>query len=862
MKEFTRFLSVTCAMMLSLHSLASGGSVTTSPPLSTNNGQGGITFNVASTQAVVIDTIWCAFYGSGSMTVYVWYSQTAINGAPTVSTSNGWVLAGTATITPTNTSSTNAQIQQIPVDLNIPLAANAEYGFWVGNNNSGGVGYTTYASGNATTFTDGTVTVTSGPNTGYGGNAPNPTFTPRQFNGRVVYSKPVIEEFPYCQDFETDDGDFVAGGILNSWEHGAPTNTIISSAYSGSNCWVTNLDGNYNNDELSYVRSPRIDLTTLTDPAIRFYTIRSLETGDDGVTMQVSEDSASTWATLGSASSTPPWYNSSTINALLSQGNGNGWTGSSSGWVPMQHSLAAYGSDTAFFVRWLLAADGNTPGEGYGFDDIVIAESNDIELVELFHPDSFCGNSATEISVSFCNRSVVPKTGFSIVVDTNGGTASYTYSGTLPVCGCDTVSLLTMNTTQGGVWPLEVYLNNTGDVNSWNDSLAGNMTAYEIPSGSISGGGNFCEGQVAQLTFTFNGTGPWNLSYTNGTTSVYNANLSNPFTVAVTDGGTYEILYLTDASGCPADTTGLTGSAVVQFFPSPVIDLGPDSSVCGDYVLDAGAGFTSYNWSTGAATSSVTADASGTYAVTVTDANGCSSTDEVALEVFPLPQVELGDTVLCEGATFIFNAGAPYAAYLWHDGSTGQLFQVDTVTTVSVTVTDFNGCEGSATASITAVVSNPTPTVSSTEGYAPVTLDAGAGYIAYFWNTGAMTQTISVSASGTYTCTVTDAHGCKGKDDAQPKIWPTGTAELLTNEGFVIYPNPARDEFQLEFDQVQRVPEYVELLDLGGKMVRKEPLDRSSTMHRISVSGMAAGRYILRFASEDAIRETPLIIVN
>ena len=53
------------------------------------------------------------------------------------------------------------------------------------------------------------------------------------------------------------DGGFISGGILNSWEYGEPDNTVIDEANSGDNAWVTNLDGDYNNDELSYVRSLR-----------------------------------------------------------------------------------------------------------------------------------------------------------------------------------------------------------------------------------------------------------------------------------------------------------------------------------------------------------------------------------------------------------------------------------------------------------------------------------------------------------------------------------------------------------------------------------------------------------------------------
>ncbi|MDH5491787.1 MAG: MopE-related protein, partial [Myxococcales bacterium] len=62
--------------------------------------------------------------------------------------------------------------------------------------------------------------------------------------------------FHYFEDFETGPGGWTASGAASSWEHGAPAGTLISGASSGSNAWVTNLSGDYNDDELSYLTSP------------------------------------------------------------------------------------------------------------------------------------------------------------------------------------------------------------------------------------------------------------------------------------------------------------------------------------------------------------------------------------------------------------------------------------------------------------------------------------------------------------------------------------------------------------------------------------------------------------------------------
>ena len=651
---------------------------------------------------------------------------------------------------------------------------------------------------------------------------------------------------PYCQNFEDGDGQFQTGGILNSWEYGEPDNTNISSAYSGDYAWVTDLDGNYNNDELSYVRTPRYDMTQLVDPVVKFWTIRDLETGDDGVSCQVSADSGATWATLGSTSSNGPWYNSSTISALSSLGNGNGWTGQNLNWTPMQHSLASFTSDTAVFLRWQMAADGNTAAEGFGLDDILIGESNDVSITELFYPDSVCGLSGMIVSARICNRSVVEKYGFDIDLDTNGTTVSYSYPDTLPVCGCDTVDLVSINGSAGGTWNLFAEVVNSGDVNAANDTISGTMLTYGTPAVMVVGGGNHCQGEVDTVSFVFQGTSPFGLSYTNGTTPYNISNItSNPFQILVSTSGIYEAVYVTDGSGCPGDTSGLTGQAVVNFFPAPIIDLGPDSAVCQGYVLNAGAGFSNYQWSTGQTNQTIVANQTNVFSVTVTDSIGCEGSDIVDLEVFPKPVVTLTDTVLCEGGTFLFNAGGGAAGYVWHNGAVGQLFAMDSIGTVSVTVTSFFGCTNSASASITAIVPNPTPSITSSSSLAPVTLNAGPGYSAYQWNNNATTQTISVSVAGTYTCTVTDSHGCKGSDNQKAKIWPTGIKETIEANGVIVYPNPSQDFIWVEVGSEFASAGYdLELRDAAGRIVRYET-GISGFKFQLNLSGLAHGQYTL-----------------
>jgi gliding motility-associated-like protein len=83
--------------------------------------------------------------------------------------------------------------------------------------------------------------------------------------------------------------------------------------------------------------------------------------------------------------------------------------------------------------------------------------------------------------------------------------------------------------------------------------------------------------------------------------------------------------------------------------------------------------------------------------------------------------------------------------------------------TYTVTATDVNGCEAVASQVVTF---NALPVVDLGDrdtlcAGATITLDAGPGFTAYAWNTGGSVQTETISATGFYTVTVTDANGCQ-----------------------------------------------------------------------------------------------------
>jgi uncharacterized repeat protein (TIGR01451 family) len=229
-------------------------------------------------------------------------------------------------------------------------------------------------------------------------------------------------------------------------------------------------------------------------------------------------------------------------------------------------------------------------------------------------------------------------------------------------------------------------------------------------------------------------------------------------------------------SGCTliADGTSEFSNTVAaaNCTPPAVTITGPTQMCAGGSVtLDAGAGFNTYSWSTGATTRTILVSPASTqaYTVTVTDGIGCPNTDSHTVAVSTPPTVTItGPTSVCAGGNVTLDAGAGFASYLWSNSATSQTITVSpgSTQTYSVTVSD-GTCNASDSHTVTVnalpAVTITGPTSICTGG--SVTLDAGAGFASYLWSNSATSQTITVTPGSTQTYSVTVSDGsCNATD--------------------------------------------------------------------------------------------------
>ena len=274
------------------------------------------------------------------------------------------------------------------------------------------------------------------------------------------------------------------------------------------------------------------------------------------------------------------------------------------------------------------------------------------------------------------------------------------------------------------------------------------------------------------LTVTFNNTSINGTFYTWSFGDTTFSTVSNP-THTYNYGGTYTVLLIANASCSPyPDTSTIT----ITVLPGAMPIITGDSSLCfGSFsVLDAGA-FSSYNWSNGSTTQTITVNTANTYSVTVTNANGCTGTATKSVTVHPLPTPTItGGDSLCSGSSLILDAGS-YSQFNWSNGITTQTNTITTSGNYIVTVTDINGCTATASQIIT-VNPSPLPTITAS---GPLTFCQGdsvvfnvGAFASYNWSNSSTTPSITITASGTYIVTVTNSFGCTGTASQSVTVIP------------------------------------------------------------------------------------------
>ncbi|MFZ1692292.1 MAG: gliding motility-associated C-terminal domain-containing protein, partial [Flavobacteriales bacterium] len=239
--------------------------------------------------------------------------------------------------------------------------------------------------------------------------------------------------------------------------------------------------------------------------------------------------------------------------------------------------------------------------------------------------------------------------------------------------------------------------------------------------------------------------------------------------------GTYTVT-ATDANGCTGTGTGTvqvnqpTALTVAITGTTPVSCTGNDGTATAS--ASGGTGTIIYSWSpSGGNAATASGLATGSFTVTVTDANGCTA--QATTQVTQAQGPAIVDVAVTQTncnaptGTITITANGTGVQYSVNGGTTYQaanVFSGLAAGTYNVVVLDANGCQATATATVT----QPAPPVPVITGLnvacfgETIMLSTTQPFASYAWQPGGTSSTQAVTASGSYTVTVTDANGCAG----------------------------------------------------------------------------------------------------
>ena len=609
-------------------------------------------------------------------------------------------------------------------------------------------------------------------------------------------SIPTIAGFPYNQNFETDNGGWaVSEDSENStWDFGQPAGPVISNAANGVNSWVTNLTGNYNNGENSYVVSNCFDFSTLTiDPVISLSISYDTETSYDGGWLESSTDGGQTWIKLGSASSGINWYNfTNTFTGL-----GDVWAGDSGGWIFAKHTLDGMAGEPNVRFRFAFSSDGSANGfDGIGIDDIAlfIPLTNDLAAQSVVNSTLLeCGDPNDQVTITIVNNGTVNQTGFDVSYQVNGGSVVTENVGALIDLAPDESAQYTFitpfNSETAGTINIVSWTDLAGELNLVNDTTTYSFEIFnQVPLRE-----DFEESTTVPQGWTsdgFVGNGHNNISnviFRNMYSSVPSFELVSPPIGPIEMGDTMTFDYrYTDWSAGDVGTV-----------------LGTDNFLEVQISTDCGMTYTTLT--------------------TIDESNHIVSAELATVEV---------DISSFVGQNVKFRWIATWGSGdYWMDLDNINIWQCGSLELAAdVTIESFPGAG---------------------DGTVTITPSGSDGPYLYLWSNGNIGPTANGLEEGIYTVGVSDGFGCTQNIEVTVGVG-VNTNEIETLKKIILAPNPTDDIAVLDMEFSETVDLKVQVVNVMGQVLFETFRDRTLE-ERIDLNMMnyASGMYFVRISVDN-----------
>jgi len=430
-----------------------------------------------------------------------------------------------------------------------------------------------------------------------------------------------------------------------------------------------------------------------------------------------------------------------------------------------------YGSTTGSI---LLDIDGGTSPYSYSWSngsaerdqfnltagtyEVTVTDANGCSLVEVF--SVFEPAAALEVSGEISDVDCRGSATGSVILTVTGGTSPYDYSWITGSVDKDQTGLL------AGIY--EVTITDANACTLVQEFTVTEPAASLVVTGIVTNAS--CNGSATgsvELSVE-GGTSPYSFSWTNGSIEEDQSSLL---------AGVYEVT-VTDANGCQVvDEFTISEPASTISAISTVTDIACFSSATGsiELTVEGGTSPYDYNWTNGSSEKDQSDLQTGTYQVTVTDANGCTLIEEFritepASAVFITGTVSGVDCYGMETGSIVLTVEggiSPYS-YNWTNGSAEKDQTGLLAGSYEVTVTDANACikieeyvvsAPASALSIAGAVTDASCHGSST-GSIVLSISGGTAPYSYSWTNGSTEKDQTALLTGSYKVTVTDANAC------------------------------------------------------------------------------------------------------
>lgn len=431
-------------------------------------------------------------------------------------------------------------------------------------------------------------------------------------------------------------------------------------------------------------------------------------------------------------------------------------------------TVNATGGSGSFTYSWSPSGGSAATASGLAAGPYVVTATDGLGCTQTFNVTITSAGGPTVTMSGQTNPTCNNGTNGSATANPTGGTGTYTYAWS-PAGGTGQ----TGTGLSGGVTYTVTVTDGNGCVGTATVTLT-NPTAITVTTSATDA---TCGNSDGSLTAVGSG-GTGSLTYSWNTTPLQTT--ANATSVPA---GSYTVT-VTDANGCTAtanQTVNNSGAPTISLVSQVDATCNGDTDGSAIVTASGGTGGLTYSWNTTPVQTGTSATnlAAGTYIVTVTDGAGCSASLNVTILE---PNIVTGTTTVTAancgaadgGASVIASGGNGVYTYLWDNPSASTTSSITSVAagTYMVTITDGNGCTGTATAVVGTV-----STASISAGPDVIIVSGGSttlfatGGVSYVWSpaTGlSCTNCASPDANPTvttmYIVTGTDANGCVGTD--------------------------------------------------------------------------------------------------